>query len=108
MKELYSLRKFIRDFLILLLVIVLILAPRPIVGELDLASAVRFDKAGQYTQAASAYISAVQRIPWLPTLWEKAGDAYCEKYFYCSDGTIETNERSFSFLENFTTPAMSA
>ena len=86
MKESYSLHNLVRNFLILLLLFVLILAPRPILGELDLASAVRFGAAAQYTQAASAYVSAAQRLPWLPGLWEKAGDAYLQANdYYRSD-----------------------
>ncbi len=59
--------------LILIILLTLILAPRPIAGYLDLRSALRFDAAGDAAGAASAYVSAAQRIPWMPSLWEKAG-----------------------------------
>ncbi len=62
--------------LILIALLTLILAPRPIAGALDLKSALRFDAAGDYSQAASAYISAAERMPWMPSLWERTGEAY--------------------------------
>jgi tetratricopeptide (TPR) repeat protein len=75
--------------LILVALLNLILAPRPIAGTLELKSADRFDAAGDYAQAASAYVSAAQRLPWQPSLWEKAGDAslngkdyYSAEYYY--------------------------
>jgi tetratricopeptide (TPR) repeat protein len=68
-------RMLVRNALILLLLLTLILAPRPITGHLDLMSAVRFDAAGNYVPAAYAYASAAERLPWQPSLWEKAGTA---------------------------------
>ncbi len=59
--------------LILIALLTLILAPRPIGGTLDLRSADRYDAAGNDTDAAQAYASAAARIPWMPSLWEKAG-----------------------------------
>ncbi|MCX6033521.1 MAG: hypothetical protein NTV38_00880, partial [Chloroflexi bacterium] len=64
--------------LILIALLTLVLAPRPIAGTLDLKSADRFEAAGDYGQAAIAYVSAAQRLPWMPSLWEKAGDAYLD------------------------------
>lgn len=59
--------------LILIALLTLILAPRPIAGTLDLRSADRYDAAGNEAEAAQAYASAAARIPWMPSLWEKAG-----------------------------------
>ena len=61
------------DALILIILITLILAPRPINGILDLRSADRYDAAGKTADAAQTYASAAARIPWMPYLWEKAG-----------------------------------
>ena len=61
------------QFLILMALLTLILAARPIAGTLDLKSAIRFDMLGDNAQAAQAYASAAQRLPWQPALWEKAG-----------------------------------
>ena len=72
--------------LILITLLTLILAPRPILGALDLRSAARLETAGNYSQAASAYIAAAQRIPWMPSLWEKAGNAYLNgKDYYTAE-----------------------
>jgi tetratricopeptide (TPR) repeat protein len=59
--------------LILIILMTLILAPRPIDGILDLRSADRYDAAGKEAEAAQAYASAAARIPWMPYLWENAG-----------------------------------
>jgi tetratricopeptide (TPR) repeat protein len=59
--------------LILIALLALILAPRPIAGYLDLQSANRFDIAGDEADASEAYASAARRMPWMPSLWEKAG-----------------------------------
>ena len=64
--------------LILIALLTLILAPRPISGALDLKTAEHLEVVGDFAQAASAYISAAQRLPWQPSLWEKAGDTYLE------------------------------
>jgi len=61
--------------LILLILITLIVGPRPLTGALDLASASKLEAAGDYAGAASAYASAAERLPWMPLLWEKAGEA---------------------------------
>jgi tetratricopeptide (TPR) repeat protein len=59
--------------LILISLLTLILSPRPIAGYLDMKSADRFDAKGNNADAAQAYASAAARIPWMPSLWEKAG-----------------------------------
>jgi tetratricopeptide (TPR) repeat protein len=69
-----SLRELVRSALISLLLLTLILAPRPLTGYLDLAQARRFEAMGNDAGAASAYASAARRIPWQPSLWEKAGE----------------------------------
>ncbi len=72
--------------LILIALLTLILTPRLVAGTLDLKSADRFDAAGDYAQAASAYVSAAQRLPWMPSVWEKAGDAYLNgKDYYTAE-----------------------
>jgi tetratricopeptide (TPR) repeat protein len=63
----------ITQFLILLGLVTLILAPRPIAGALDLAAAERYSAAGDSAGAARAYAAAARRIPWMPGLWEQAG-----------------------------------
>lgn len=64
-----------RRSLILLLLLTLILAPRPLAGLLDMLSADRLDAAHDFAAAASVYASAAERLPWLPSLWERAGRA---------------------------------
>jgi tetratricopeptide (TPR) repeat protein len=59
--------------LILISLISLILAPRLLTGALNLRSAQRFEAVGNDAQAAQAYAQAAQRLPWMPSLWEKAG-----------------------------------
>ncbi len=68
--------------LILIALLTLILVPRPLAGYLDLKSADRFEAAGEQAAAASAYTSAAQRIPWMPSLWEKVGDVYLNSNDY--------------------------
>jgi len=58
---------------ILVGLVTLILAPRPIAGALNLRTAARLDAAGNKTDAALAYATAAARIPWMPVLWEQAG-----------------------------------
>jgi superkiller protein 3 len=62
-----------QNVLILIFLLTLILAPRPIAGLLDLESARRLDAAGDYAQAASAYVGADQRLFWRADLWQEAG-----------------------------------
>ncbi len=69
-----SLREWVRSALISLLLLTLILAPRPLAGYLDLAQARRFEAMGSNAAASSAYASAARRIPWQPSLWGKAGE----------------------------------
>jgi tetratricopeptide (TPR) repeat protein len=70
------LQALIRNALIVIILLVLILAPRPAAGILDIRKARQFDAAGNYILAASAYSTAALRLPWEPSLWEKAGQAY--------------------------------
>ena len=60
----------------MVILLVLILVPRPAAGILDIRKARQFDAAGNYISAASAYATAALRLPWEPSLWEKAGQAY--------------------------------
>ena len=62
------------EVLILLTLLTLILVPRPIDGLLDLRSAQRFEVSGERPEAIHAYASAAERLFWIPSLWEKAGD----------------------------------
>ena len=64
-----------RNLLIVILLLGLILAPRPAAGYLDVTKARRFASAGNYTDTALAYQTAAQRLPWEASLWEKAGQA---------------------------------
>jgi tetratricopeptide (TPR) repeat protein len=64
-----------RDALILFILLLLILVPRPFAGYLDLRQALIFEAAGNYASAAYAYSSAAERLPWQPILWEEAGMA---------------------------------
>lgn len=73
MKEPFTPQKLVRNFLIFFLLLILILTPRLIAGLQDLSSARRFDTARNYAAAAHAYAMAAERLPWQPTLWEKAG-----------------------------------
>lgn len=61
------------QILILVGLLILVLAPRPIAGALNLRSAERFDAEGNAADAAQAYATAAARIPWMPWLWEQAG-----------------------------------
>ena len=51
------------QILILVGLLILILAPRPIAGALDLKSAERFDAAGNAADAAQAYATAASADP---------------------------------------------
>jgi Flp pilus assembly protein TadD len=63
------------NFLILVVLLTLILAPRPITGYLDLERARRSDAAGDYAGAAFAYALAAECIPWRGDVWGLAGQA---------------------------------
>jgi tetratricopeptide (TPR) repeat protein len=77
---------FLRNILIIIILLVLILAPRPAAGYLDIRQARQFKVAGNYDAAAGAYTSAAERLPWEPSLWEKAGNAYLNgKDYYSAD-----------------------
>jgi len=65
----------VRNALIVIILLVLILAPRPAAGILDIRKARQFDAEGNYISAADAYATAAERLPWEPSLWEKAGQA---------------------------------
>ena len=66
----------VRNTLIALILLMLIVAPRPAAGYLDLMRARRSKVAGDYATAASAFVSAAQRLPWRPSVWEEAAYAY--------------------------------
>jgi len=89
------LHAFVRNALIFIILLVLILVPRPAAGYLDIRQARWFDAAGNYAAgnyaaAAAAYASAAERLPWLPSLWEKAGDAYLNgKDYYLAEYAYE-------------------
>ncbi len=70
-----SIKTLLRELLVLIALSVLIFAPRPLSGLLDLAQARRAVIAGHYAEAAFAYQSAAERLPWQPSLWERAGVA---------------------------------
>jgi tetratricopeptide (TPR) repeat protein len=61
--------------LIVLILLLVILAPRPISGYLDLKTGQRLEEDGKPASAANAYRSAAERLPWQPGLWERAGIA---------------------------------
>ena len=63
----------LRQILVLLLLLTVILSPRPIAGLLEADSARRLEAAGDPAGAESAYVDAAQRLPWQPSLWERAG-----------------------------------
>ena len=63
------------NLLILISILVLILAPRPLTGLLDERLGQGYAASGAQAAAASAYQQAAQRLPWQPGLWEKAGVA---------------------------------
>ena len=65
----------VQGFLILIFLITLILGPRPLAGALDLRSAYHFEAAGNHGKAASAFAFAAARLAWIPSLWERAGQA---------------------------------
>ena len=65
----------LKNLLILIILLALIMSPRPLAGELELRAAYRFEAEGNHAGAASAYASAAARLPWIPSLWERAGKA---------------------------------
>jgi len=65
----------VQSILILLLLFALILGPRPLAGALDLRSAYHYEALGNQARAASAFASAAARLGWMPSLWERAGEA---------------------------------
>ena len=65
-----------RQLLIILLLLTIILIPRPLAGATKLESARRFADAGDYAAASPAYASAAMRLPWDASLCGLAGQAY--------------------------------
>jgi tetratricopeptide (TPR) repeat protein len=59
--------------LIMILLLALILLPRPIFGYQSLGYAARYELAGDCENATQDYRNAAVRLPWLSDLWEKAG-----------------------------------
>ena len=63
--------------LVLLGLLILILAPRPLLGYLDLAQAqIRSTQHLQVLDTAPYYASAAERIPWRPDLYEQAAFSF--------------------------------
>jgi tetratricopeptide (TPR) repeat protein len=67
-----------RHVLILLLILSLILAPRPLAGSLALAAARRASAAGDPTAAAEAFAYAARRLPWEARLYGWTGQAFLQ------------------------------
>ena len=67
-----------RQVLILVLLLALIFAPRPIAGYLDRWSAGRAEARGEEAEALSLTVQAAERIPWQPSLWQGAGQEASE------------------------------
>ena len=70
-----SFRKLFFPVLICLGLLGLILTPRPLAGLFDRERAGRAMLSGSYSQAASDFAAAAERLPWQPSLWERAGIA---------------------------------
>ncbi|HTX92943.1 MAG TPA: tetratricopeptide repeat protein [Anaerolineales bacterium] len=77
MQKPFFLKDLARQCGIIVLLLVLSLAPRPILGYLDLKHA-RALVAGNpdYRDLADSYASAAERLPWEPSLYEEAANAY--------------------------------
>jgi tetratricopeptide (TPR) repeat protein len=86
MKRFFSLQRCICNILILMLLSILVLAPRPFVGELYLARANELSQKGDYAPAAEYYTLAASRLPWVASLWERAGDDYLQAKDYLRAG----------------------
>ena len=67
------LQKFANVVPILIILLILIITPRPIAGYLELNKARKMEEAGHYLSAAHAYAIAAERLEWAPSLWEEAG-----------------------------------
>jgi tetratricopeptide (TPR) repeat protein len=87
-----GMKKILRPNIVLVLLglLILILAPRPLMGYLDLVQAhIRSTGHFNFLDTAPYYTSAAERIPWRPDLYEQAafsfqaGEDYptAEKYF---------------------------
>ena len=72
-----GLRAFLRNTLIVLILLALILAPRPAAGYFALAQALRRSVGhSKILERAPYYALAAERIPWRPDLYEQAGNDY--------------------------------
>jgi tetratricopeptide (TPR) repeat protein len=78
-----GLRTFLRNALILIILVVLILAPRPVAGYFDLAQAqLRSVGHSKILERAPFLALAAERIPWRPDLYEQAGNDYFNGHDY--------------------------
>ncbi len=82
MKKPTLLPALVRNILILLILLALILIPRPAAGYLDIRQARRFEATGNYAAAAGAYVMAVERLPSEPSLLENAADVFLHEKDY--------------------------
>jgi tetratricopeptide (TPR) repeat protein len=76
-KKPIPLQTLIRNVLIVIILLALILVPRPAAGYLDLAEAEELDIGHvKFLDVAPYYALAAERIPWRPDLYEQAGHFY--------------------------------
>jgi tetratricopeptide (TPR) repeat protein len=73
--ELSQIRTIRNNVAILVLLLALILVPRPVAGLFDFNQARRFEADGNLSASVKAYKDAAERIWWRPSIWEKAGIA---------------------------------
>ncbi len=73
--ELTTIRTILRNLAIMVLLMALILVPRPVAGLMDFHQASSFEATGFHSASAAYYLAAAQRLPWRASLWEKAGMA---------------------------------
>jgi tetratricopeptide (TPR) repeat protein len=77
------LQALIRNVLIVIILLALILVPRPAAGYLDLAEAEALDIGHvKFLDVAPYYALAAERISWRPDLYEQAGSAYFNGHDY--------------------------
>jgi tetratricopeptide (TPR) repeat protein len=78
-----TLQALVRNALILLVLLALILVPRPAAGYFDLARA-ELHSIGHFNflDPAPYYALAAERIPWRPDLYEQAGNDYFNGHAY--------------------------
>jgi tetratricopeptide (TPR) repeat protein len=68
---------YFRTFLILLVLLALILIPRPLAGLRDYRKAEQLlEQGGEAVQAASYFAAAARRLPGRPDLYERSGNVY--------------------------------